>query len=89
MVWMVIPVPVAIGEVKATDERGLVVYDDDLLVMAVDEMLSRIEGHAHTRPLEQGGPVTANITPIGSDHGERSACPEQHTNVGLAGHLGK
>ena len=47
MILAVVPVSGPVCQVQAAHERDRVVDHHDLLVMAVNEMLTRIEGHSH------------------------------------------
>jgi hypothetical protein len=57
----VVAIAVAIGEINAADEGEIIIDHDDLLVMAMNEMLSGVETHPHARPGRQRLAISSHI----------------------------
>jgi hypothetical protein len=55
------PVARQVGQVDPADERDLVVDDDELLVMAVERPLLRVERHRDARAIYELVPCPTNL----------------------------
>lgn len=76
-------------EVDPTDERHAVIYNDRLFVMAVHRALVRVEC---ALDLRMSGEIVADfphLTSRGTEERQRSAGPDQHTDIETLGEIGK
>ncbi len=85
----VVAVTAEVGHVDAPDERRVPVDDHDLLVVAVDRVLTRVDLAADLRLAGQLLDIRRHLRARGMEERDRGARPHEHAHVGALGDLGQ
>ena len=89
MLVRVEPVAVVRGQVDAADEGELAVDDHELLVMAVERPLARVERDLHTRALRECVTNRTHFPPVGPEDRQRRPGPRKQPYVDSLRRLGE
>ena len=87
MLARVEPVPREAGQVDPADERNLVVDHDELLVVAVERPLLRVERHRDPRAAHELLARLAHLLAVRMEERQRRARPGEHAHVDALGRV--
>src|SRR5438105_6937375 len=75
------------GEVDATDECDSIVHDHELLVVAVERPLLRVEANSDLRAELERMAHAVDVLAVGAKERQRRTGPEQNTDLDAFGDL--